>query len=64
MSVRSERQSTAGALQIRHHVIIADEPGFVVVYGSEDNGRYIEHVDKSTGKTIYNKKLPPDGSAH
>jgi hypothetical protein len=44
----------------RHQVNIMNENGVVVVYGKEDEGRYIEYLDARTGKTVGHKKLPPE----
>jgi hypothetical protein len=43
----------------RHQVNITNDDGVVVVYGKEDNGRYIEYLDARAGKTIGHKQLPP-----
>jgi hypothetical protein len=44
----------------RNRVNITTEGGMVVVYGKEDNGRYIEYVDPRTGVTVGHKKFPPE----
>lgn len=43
----------------RHQVVFRWEEKWLVVYGDEANGRYIEFLDPATGKTVGHKKLPP-----
>lgn len=41
-----------------NHVVLKIQDGFVVVFGNEAAGRYIEVVDPNRGKTLSNHKLP------
>jgi hypothetical protein len=43
----------------RHQINLDTDGDAVVVYGKETNGRYIEYVDRRTGRTLGHKKLPP-----
>jgi hypothetical protein len=49
-----------GHSKYHHRVNITTQEGMVVVYGNEDNGRYIEYVDPRTGATVGHKKFPPE----
>jgi hypothetical protein len=44
----------------RHQVNITKNSEGIVIYGKESNGRYIEIVDPKVGKSVYNRKLPPE----
>lgn len=49
-----------------NHIVLKEQDGFVVVFGNEAAGRYVEVVDPQTGKTLSNHVRPgarPDGKS-